>query len=294
MKLKSLVLFSGGLDSRLAAMIMQAQSQVILFHVKLPFSQKDNTKEIKNFARKQNFQLITKDFTKGKNFQDYLNLIRKPKYKRGSSLNPCIDCHAFIIKLAKKYADKNNIKIIATGEVLGERPLSQHKKALLLVEQEAGLTGRLLRPLSAKLLEETEAEKKGLIDRNKLLDIEGRKRNKQIALALKYNMSYPQPAGGCLLCEKDFVKKLKPFLKDNLKFQDIELLKIGRHFHNSEIILGKNQAENESLEKLPGIKLIPIQPGPTAFIKRKELEIEARRLIQKYSKHKIKGFKVIN
>ncbi|MFH1500971.1 MAG: hypothetical protein ABIE22_03435 [archaeon] len=293
-KPKSLVLFSGGLDSRLVARLLQEQTDVTLFYVDLPFGAGCcNSHCSLNFAQKELLKMKVIDATKGKYLQDYLKIIRKPKFKRGSGLNPCIDCRIFLLKLAKRYAKEQGIEIIATGEVLGERPLSQHKKALLIVEKEVGLSGKILRPLSAKLLQETEAEKRGLVNRAKFLDIEGRSRKKQIELAKKYKITYPSPAGGCLLCEKEFVKKLKPILNKKLTGEDIQLLKIGRHFKDSEIILGKNHTENQILEKAKGTKIIPLQPGPTALVKKKEDVEEAKGLIQKYTKHKIEEFKTL-
>ncbi|MFW6283437.1 MAG: hypothetical protein ACOC1P_05290, partial [Minisyncoccales bacterium] len=174
---------------------------------------------------------------------------------------------------------------------IGEYPLGSSEE----IEKEAKLEGKVLRPLSAKLLAETEAEKKNLVNREKLYSIEGRGRKKQMELAKKFKIDYPQPAGGCLLCEKEYCKKLKPLLKkENLGYNDIELLGIGRHFLESEIILGKDEKENKILQKEKGVKLVPKQPGPTALIRtnnnnNKEKLIEkSKDLIQKYSKHEIK------
>jgi tRNA U34 2-thiouridine synthase MnmA/TrmU len=286
---KALVLLSGGLDSLLAVKILQEQVKVEALYIKLPFS-KDNSKQIREFCRKHKVKLHILDATKGKLLKKYLNIIRKPSHKRGTALNPCIDCHIFMLKLAKKF----QAEIIATGEVLGERPLSQNMQALRLIEKESGLEGRLLRPLSAKLLPYTEPEKKGLIDRKRLLDIQGRKRDKQLRLAKNYRISFPSPGGGCLLCEKEYCKKLTPILGKKIEYKNIELLSIGRHFKDSEIILGRNHEENKILEKQGGIKIVPAEPGPTALIKKKKHISQAKRLIQKYSKHKIKEFKVVS
>ena len=144
--------------------------------------------------------------------------------------------------------------------------------------------------LTAKLLKETIYEKNKDIDRSKLLDIQGRQRKKQIELAKKYKISFPSPGGGCLLCEKEYCKKLKPILNKKINYKDIKLLSIGRHFLSSSIILGRNEKENKILEKQQGIKLVPREPGPTALIKNKKLIKKAKELIQKYSKHKISKF----
>jgi len=296
-KTKVLVLFSGGLDSRLAAKLIQEQANVELINFVLPFgSGCCNSSCSLNFSQKENLKLKIVDCTKGKLLQEYINMIRKPKHGRGTCLNPCIDCRIFILNLAREYADKNKIEVIATGEVLGERPMSQHSKALKIIEEESGLRGRLLRPLSAKLLEETQAEKSGLIDRSKLLDIQGRSRKKQLELAEKYKIQYPTPGGGCLLCEPEFCKKLEPLLNHKITELDIELIKIGRHFPG--IILGRNERENFKLEEIKtkfksGILLVPEEPGPSALIKDKKYLEQGKDLIKKYSKNKIKKFEII-
>ncbi len=304
-KLRALVLLSGGLDSRLACKILQEQlgKNVEAVFFLLPFAGNCCSDKycVFKFCQQQGIKLNVIDCTKSKLFKEYIEMLRNPEFKRGIALNPCIDCHLFMLKKAKKLAGKIKAEIIATGEVLGERPLSQNKSALLLVEKEAGLQEKLLRPLSAKLLPETKAEKSGLIDRSKLSDIEGRKRERQLELAKKYNIDFPSPAGGCILCEKEYCKKLKEILdKKNLTYKDIELLKTGRHFLASQIILGRNKQENDLLEKQQGIKIIPEQPAGTALIKpdKKQDKIklieQAKKLIQKYSRHKISRFNIIN
>lgn len=302
--LKCLVLLSGGLDSRLACKLMQEQKNLIVeavFFI-LPFGAGCCADKycVFRFCQKENIKLHIIDFTKGKLFKEYVEMIRKPKFSRGTSLNPCIDCHAFMLKKAKKLAKKIKANIIATGEVLGERPLSQNKRALEIVENESGLKGKLLRPLSAKLLEETVAEKKKIVDRNSLFEINGRQRQKQIELAKKYNIDFPTPGGGCLLCEKLYCEKLKPILNNpSLSYKDIMLLSIGRHFENSKIILGRNKEENAVLGKEKGIKIIPKQPGATALIRQEnkqekaKLIEQAKHLIKKYSRHEIKEFEVV-
>ena len=296
---KALVLLSNGLDSRLACKILQEQlgkENVKALFFLLPFA-KTKMQEVKKFCQIQGIKLYIINLTKKRLFEEYVKIIRKPKFSRGVALNPCIDCHIFMLKKAKELADKLGIKVIATGEVLGERPLSQNKKALMLIEKELNFPD--LRPLSAKLLPETEYEKSGLINREKLLAIEGRSRKKQIELAKKYKISYPSPGGGCLLCEKEYCKKLEKILdKKNLNYKDIKLLSIGRHFFSSQIILGRNKEENLVLEKERGIKIIPKQPGPTALIRiekncdKEKLIKKACELIKKYTKYKIREFEI--
>jgi tRNA U34 2-thiouridine synthase MnmA/TrmU len=179
-------------------------------------------------------------------------MLRKPKHGYGKNMNPCIDCKIFMIKKAKKYAKEIGADFIFTGEVLGERPKSQHYPALRLIEEEAGLKGKLLRPLSAKLLPETVAEKKGLVDRTKLLNIQGRSRKPQFQLAKEFGIkSYPSPAGGCLLTCEEYSKKLRDLFanKKRVSMADIALLRVGRHFRlgKNKIIVGRNEAENKLL-----------------------------------------------
>jgi tRNA U34 2-thiouridine synthase MnmA/TrmU len=183
---------------------------------------------------------------------EYLKMVRKPKHGYGRNMNPCIDCKIFMLKKAKKYAKEIGASFIFTGEVLNERPMSQHSKAMKIIEEEAGLKGKLLRPLSARLLPETVMEKKGLVKREKLLDIRGRSRKPQIKLAGGFNIKdYPSPAGGCLLTCKEYADKLRDLLKHKKRcsMADVSLLKVGRHFRFGEnkIIVGRNEAENNLL-----------------------------------------------
>jgi len=258
---KAIVLLSGGLDSRLVVKMLQEQNiEIIALHFNIPFFGSYKLEEISKFADINNIKLNIIDFAKGKEFKDYIKLLKKPKHGRGTAMNPCIDCHLFMLKKAKQIMLKEKADFIATGEVLNERPMSQHLKALMLIEKEAGLKGKLLRPLSAKLLPKTIAEEKGLVNRDKLLDINGRKREIQIELAKKYNIDYPSPGGGCLLCEKEFSAKLQDLFEHQKKIipRDIELLKIGRHFrfNDTKIIVGRNKDENEKIMNLAGRDII--------------------------------------
>lgn len=257
-KIKALALLSGGLDSILAAKLLQQQGiNVIAVNFKSPFFSEKNATAA---AQQLKIKLITIDLTKGRSFQEYLAILKKPKYGHGSAINPCIDCHIFMLKKARELMPKLKVKFIATGEVLNERPMSQHLGALKLVEKESRLQGKLLRPLSARLLPETEAEKRGLVDRSKLLDIQGRSRHRQLELAEKWRLSFPTPGGGCLLCEQEFAKKLRDLFKYKKKIEsrDIELLKLGRHFRVGEakIIVGRNEKENKIIQNLANNNLI--------------------------------------
>ncbi|MFH1612488.1 MAG: tRNA 4-thiouridine(8) synthase ThiI [bacterium] len=168
-------------------------------------------------------------------------------------MNPCIDCHLLMVKKAGEYMEKIGADFIVTGEVLGERPKSQNAFGLMTVEKESGYKGKLLRPLSAKLLEKTIVENKELVDREKLLAISGRKRSLQIQLAQEFGIKdYPTPAGGCKLTEPQFSLRLKELFANEKKFtiNNINLLKIGRHFRTKDgikIIVGRNEKENNQL-----------------------------------------------
>ena len=252
MKSKCLALLSGGLDSILAVRLVQEQGiEVIGLNFSSPFF---SGEKAASAAKQLGINLVTVDLCKDKEFQGYMKMLRNPKHGYGSAINPCIDCHAFMLKKAESLMKKLGAEFIITGEVLNERPMSQTMGSLNIVEEESGLKGKLLRPLSARMLPETDAEKKGLVDRKKLLDISGRQRLRQFELAKGWKLDYPTPGGGCMLCEKEFAKKLRDLLEHNKKISshDAELLKIGRHFRykDCKIIVGRNEAENKILEKL--------------------------------------------
>lgn len=266
-KPKALALLSGGLDSVLAAKIVKDMGvEVIGINFTTPFLPQPDT--LKKQAEQLGIKIKTIHLGK-----EYLIMLKHPKHGYGSAMNPCIDCHIFFLKQAKKLLKPLKADFIITGEVMGQRPMSQQKKELLTVEKESGLKGKLLRPLSAKFLEPTEAEKK--IDRSRLLDIQGRSRKIQLGLAGKYKITaFQTPAGGCILTNIEYANKLKDLIKHNklITEEDISLLKIGRHFRykNSKIIVGRNHEENQQLTKLKSKKDILLEPlsipGPTTLI----------------------------
>jgi len=249
-KVKAISLLSGGLDSILATELVRRQGiEVIAYNLKTPFgtAKKDGKSEAQQAAEQLKVPLVVQSFDK-----EYIKMLRNPKHGYGKNINPCVDCKIFILKQAKKYAKEIGADFLFTGEVLGERPMSQHGPALKTIADEAGLKGKLLRPLSAKLMAETEAEKKGLIDRNNLLSIQGRSRKPQMELAKEYGiMVYPSPAGGCLLTCEEYAKKLRDLFehKKRVSVEDVALLRIGRHFRvgKNKIVVGRNQAENNFL-----------------------------------------------
>jgi tRNA-specific 2-thiouridylase len=247
-KIKALALFSGGLDSILAVKLMLEQGiDVVALNFVSPFCLSEKGGGASEAAKQLGVPLKVMNVG-----VDYLKMLRKPKHGYGKNMNPCVDCRIFILKKAKKYAEEIGVAFIFTGEVLGERPMSQHFQALKIIEEEAGLKGRILRPLSASLLPETVMEKEGLVDRTRLLDIRGRSRKPQIKLAEKFNIKdYPGAAGGCLLTCKEYADKLRDLFqhKKRCSMADVALLKVGRHFRLGEnkIIVGRNEAENKVL-----------------------------------------------
>jgi len=248
-KVKAVALLSGGLDSILATeMIVKQGIDVTAFNVRSPFClcKKDGCAAV-DAAKQLNVPL--KMVAAG---NDYLRMLRNPKHGYGRNMNPCIDCRIFLFKKAKKYAREIGAGFLFTGEVLDERPMSQHYSALKLIEKEAGLKGKILRPLSARLLPETEAEKKRLVDRAKLLDIQGRSRKPQFKLAEEFNIKdFPCPSGGCLLTYEEYAKKIRDLFthKKRVSMADIALLRVGRHFRFGEnkIIVGRDETENKIL-----------------------------------------------
>ena len=246
-KIKAVALFSGGLDSILAVKLIQEQGiEVKGVNFKTPFFGLDKT----FFAAKSlDMGLEIIDIT-----QELLEILRNPKHGLGKNMNPCIDCHTLMFKKAGEYMTKIGASFILSGEVIGERPMSQNRNSLSIIERESGYKGRILRPLSALLLAETIPEKEGLVDRNKLLDISGRSRKRQIELAVKMGIeNYPSPAGGCKLTEPAFSKRLRDlFTQESFSLEEIELLKLGRHFRlstNIKLVVGRNKEENEKIKE---------------------------------------------
>jgi len=289
-KVWACVLLSGGLDSLLTVKIMQEQGvNVFAVYFKLPFGP-DLEKTLRDFAVKNRIKLKVFDCTKKELLREYFEIIKGGKHGRGAGYNPCIDCKIFLFKKAKEFAEKNNLDFIATGEVLDERPMSQKQKTMKLIEEESGLKGIIFRPLSAKLLGETLAEKNKLVNRDAFFDIHGKRRIRQMEMAKKFNLLYPSPAGGCLLCEKELRKRFKIFFAKKELWNYSSLLAVGRHFfiENNWVIIGRNERENEILEKVKGAFLIsPNYTGPSllAFGEvKKDFENRMNEMTRAYSK----------
>ncbi|HPO49049.1 MAG TPA: tRNA 4-thiouridine(8) synthase ThiI [Spirochaetota bacterium] len=248
MNKKAICLISGGLDSLIAIKMMQDQGvECVGINFVSPFF----SNKMKDFA-KNKFDFQYEEISVG---EDFFSTIINPPNGHGSHMNPCIDCKIYMLKMAKSLLTKFDAGFIVTGEVLGQRPMSQQRMALARIEKQADLVGYLLRPLSALHLPITIPEQNGVVDREKLLDISGRSRKIQFDLAKKYGIEdFCTPAGGCLLAEELFAEKLKDLIENSqdAKLSDAEILKYGRHFRykKNKIIVGRNNFENEKLIEL--------------------------------------------
>ncbi|MDD2646678.1 MAG: tRNA 4-thiouridine(8) synthase ThiI [Patescibacteria group bacterium] len=294
---KALCLFSGGLDSILAVKLLQEQAIKVtgLTFVSCFF----NATIPEKMAAKISLPLRVVDIS-----SEHLTIVKDPRYGYGKNMNPCLDCHLMMLKKAGEMMRREGFDFVATGEVLGERPFSQNESALKLLEKKSSLEGYLLRPLSAKLLASTIAENRSIVGRDKLMDISGRSRQKQMALAQQYNLEdYPTPAGGCLLTDPAFGQRLKEMFNKwpQADIEDMELLKVGRNFWHEDVlcVVGRNHKENQQLKKISRTKDILVEPdnvaGPTVLIRFKktldravknELIKLAEGLIKKYMNQK--------
>lgn len=245
---KAIGLLSGGLDSTLAVKLMLNQGiEVIAVNFITPFctcTKKGCRHEASRIAEKFGVPIKIIPATDG-----YIRMIKNPKHGYGKNMNPCIDCRIFMLKKAKEYMKKTGASFIFTGEVLGQRPMSQMGRTLKLIEKEAGLEGLILRPLSAQFFEPTIPEKKGLVDRGELFSIKGRSRKPQMKLAETFSIKdYPCPAGGCRLTDPRFARRIKESFEHNEdSINDIVLLKYGRHFRflsGAKVVVGRNEKEN--------------------------------------------------
>ena len=279
---------SGGLDSQLAVRVLQragAEVEAVCFST--PFF---DCTAAKRAAAALGVKLHVVDF-----LDDVISLLKNPPHGFGGAMNPCIDCHATMIRRAGEMMGRLGYDFVSTGEVRGQRPMSQNAQSLVTVEKASGLSGRLVRPLSAKLLEPTIPEKEGLLDRESLLDISGRARDRQIALAAEFGIvEYPSPAGGCKLTEEGFSRKLRD-LMDNEGLDDrrlVELTVVARRFRlpdGTSVLLGRDRRENEILQGERGVAVFPVNTaGPTALLPRvcSDADFElAKGLVCAYSRH---------
>ena len=276
-KKKVVALLSGGLDSQLAIKMMQEQGfDVSAVAIKTPFCDFDCGRgcgfEIRERADDLDVNLKTVYLG-----DEYIEMLKHPKHGIGAGFNPCIDCRSMMFDAAKKHMEEIGAEFIISGEVLGQRPMSQHAPALKTIENESDLVGKIVRPLSAALLPETDPEKDGLIKRENLGMIRGRTRRGQLDMAKKYGIENPPNAGGgCLLTEPHFGIKAKDLFSHtkNPTINDIDLLKIGRHFRLDEetkFIVGRNKDENEMIKAiaLPGDILLEAKDfvGPVSILR---------------------------
>ncbi|NLL62490.1 MAG: tRNA 4-thiouridine(8) synthase ThiI [Candidatus Atribacteria bacterium] len=247
-KRKAVALYSGGLDSILAIRLIQQQGiEVIGLYLKTPFLKEEPDPYGEKYL---NIPLIVKDI-----FPYFRKLLLHPKYGFGKNENPCIDCRILMFKKAGELMVREKASFVISGEVLGQRPMTQNKNNLFLISKESGYGDFILRPLSAILLPETKPERTNIVNRSRLMDIQGRSRKRQMELAKRWGIvSYPSPAGGCKLTEPGFAHRMKDLLsKGYYDSNDIELLKVGRHFniHQSlKLVVGRNEKENKIILSL--------------------------------------------
>ena len=292
MNRKGVVLLSGGLDSTLSAKILLKQGielEAINFQTMFGCCKDD--------ARQVAYELGIK-FTMLPVGMDYVEVVKNPKHGYGKGINPCVDCRSYMFGIAKKFMEQIGASFLVSGEVLGQRPMSQRMDCFETIEKDTDLVGLILRPLSAKLLEPSLPEKEGVVDRNQLYDIQGRSRSRLLELAKEYGIENPPtPSNGCALTEPEFAKKVKDIFQylGNYERWHFETLKIGRHFRldpEAKVIIGRDASENEYLEYLhphAATLLTPLNfAGPTALLigpsTLGHLE-ETGRIMLSYTKH---------
>ena len=277
MRHKALVLFSGGLDSLLAIKILQEQGVLVeAVHLRLPYTKSataEGLARIRATAAQTGAKLhvLAPDET-------LAELVAHPKFGHGKNFNPCQDCRIYQLRLAAAFMPEAGASFLATGEVVGQRPMSQRREALSITDRETGLKGLILRPLSAKLLPPTIPEERGWVDRERLLDLAGRGRTVQEALARRWGLSYPSPAGGCLLTYRESADRYRNLLDllGGLNLADIPLIGLGRHFRLSPrtvAVVGRRREENQALARHfrhhhTGRTLMQVErvPGPLTLV----------------------------
>jgi tRNA U34 2-thiouridine synthase MnmA/TrmU len=276
-KIRALGLLSGGLDSMLAGAVLRAQDiEVTCICFVTPFYGAARAREA---AAQLDLPLKVVDL-----FEKFQPLLYEPPHGFGKGHNPCIDCHTLMIREAGVVMAAEGFDFVFTGEVLGQRPMSQNRGSLNLVARESGLAELLLRPLSAKLLQPTRPELEGWVNRERLLNFSGRGRKRQIALAAAYGISrYPAPAGGCLLTDPGFAWRIKELLRHQGRAsrRDLELLKWGRHFRlpgGAKAVVGRTERDNEAIFglKAPGDHCLNVEnvPGPLVLVPGAATEVD--------------------
>lgn len=271
--MKAIALFSGGLDSTLAMKLIIDQGiDVLAVNINTGFgSTKDRLSHMQSMCDQVGAELKVIDIQ-----SEFLQeVLFDPKHGYGKNFNPCIDCHSKMFAVAKRIMEAEGASFLVSGEVMGQRPMSQNKDALQTVLNESNCEGLLLRPMSAKKLAPTIAEESGWVDREKLEEITGRSRERQLELAREIGLeNFESPGGGCLLTDENFSKKMVDFIKhDKFEVRDIPLMKFGRHLrlsNGAKLVVGRNQEENEYLQNIDNDKYYHVKtvglPGPHAML----------------------------
>ncbi|MDA3908436.1 MAG: argininosuccinate synthase [Sulfurimonas sp.] len=292
--MKAIALFSGGLDSTLAMKLIIDQGiDVLAVNISTGFgSTKDRLEHMQNMCDQVGAEFKIIDI-QSEFLQDVLF---DPKHGYGKNFNPCIDCHAKMFAVAKRIMEVEGASFLISGEVMGQRPMSQNKDALQTVLNESNCDGLLLRPMSAKMLTPTIAETKGWVDREKLEGITGRSRERQLELAKEIGLAdFESPGGGCLLSDENFAKKIVDFVKhDKFEVKDIPVMKFGRHLRLSDgakLVVGRNQEENGFLKDIDNDKFFHARtigvPGPHALLSKDASDSDkelATKIILSYTK----------
>jgi tRNA U34 2-thiouridine synthase MnmA/TrmU len=267
---KALGLCSGGLDSILSAIVLRRQEiDVEWITFETPFFSPQNAVKA---ANQYSIPITVKNIT-----SIYVPMLKKPPCGYGQHMNPCLDCHTLMFQQAGQLMQDRGFDFLFSGEVLGQRPMSQTRPSLRYVEKNSGFDGYIIRPLSARCLEETIPEKKGLVDREQLYDFSGRSRKNQMKLAKEFGVDdYPSPAGGCLLTDKNYSQRLRDLFAHQKECteKELHLLKYGRHFRlkdNAKVIVGRTEKDNDMIMKyhnpeVDSVLTLKSHPGPTVVV----------------------------
>jgi len=287
-KHKVIVMYSGGLDSTIAIHLLKSQGlDVTALHFRMPFNVGIGTSpnEVMGYADALGVPLRVEE-----EGEEFVDMVRNPKFGYGKNANPCIDCRIHRLKSAAKIVEETGAVCLATGEVAGQRPMSQKIYTLMRIEKHAGLKGKLLRPLSAKLLPPTEAEEAGIIDREKLLDISGRSRAVQLAYAKQHGLRSSSPGGGCLLTNVETAARFNELMARNPQFtlEEFKLLAYGRHFRRPSgyrVIIARDGDENDRIERICRLAELPGVSAPWMDVsKKREASINQEASTQDASK----------
>lgn len=274
MSVRCVGLLSGGLDSILATrLLLDMGLDVRCINFRSPFctcTPKGQSCAAAVLAARQAGDVPLEVQVVG---EDYLEVIKRPRFKRGRGMNPCLDCRIFKFRAAWRYARSIDARFLFTGEVLGQRPMSQHRNAMKLIDRHSELEGHVLRPLCAKHLPETIPEQQGWVDRQALLGFQGRTRRPQMDLADRLGIEdYPCPAGGCLLTDRGYARRLRDLFEHSpdADVDAIAVLRVGRHFRmedGAKVVVARNDGENKTLRALqPTGTLLDLQPVPGPLV----------------------------